>query len=592
MESQNINQEDEKIIENRELSIWEALIPVIALVAMLAVNVYIFGDDSLSGSNQFVLLLGATVAGIVGYFNKVTYKSMVEEVAQNLKSTTGAILILLMVGALAGTWLLSGIIPTMIYYGLDILNPSIFLAACVIICAVISVATGSSWTTSATVGIALIGIAGALDISAGMTAGAVLSGSYFGDKLSPLSDTTNLAPAMAGTDLFTHIKYMTITTVPTIIITLLVFIIIGFSIDTTGSADVSEYQTTIANTFNTSPWLFLVPVVVIAMIVRKVSPLLALLVGTLLAGAFALIFQTGIIWSQGMKYDITEVNDELKQYVDWDTTSSNNFQSPGTYNLIVKENSGITLSNPVSFNLPNGNQTQEFSITEKTTLFKNGKSIGEISLSAKSTSFITTAYFATMDAITKPTAVTPVTDNIKVGEKLAGLFKGKGMESMLGTIWLIICAMVFGGIMDAIGALSRISRALLNLFDSVFGLFASTVVSCLAINVTASDQYLALVVPGKMYAKAYKEKGLAPENLSRTLEDSGTVTSALIPWNTCGAYQSTTLGVDVKDYFIYAIFNWLSPFMTLIFAAFRIKIRQLAAPKPTMSTLGEEPSEF
>ncbi|MEP0480354.1 MAG: Na+/H+ antiporter NhaC family protein, partial [Nonlabens sp.] len=199
MESQNINHEDEKIIENRELSIWEALIPVFALVAMLAINVYIYGDDSLSGSNQFVLLLGATVAGIVGYFNKVTYKSMVEEVAQNLKSTTGAILILLMVGALAGTWLLSGIIPTMIYYGLDILNPSIFLAACVIICAVISVATGSSWTTSATVGIALIGIAGALDISAGMTAGAVLSGAYFGDKLSPLSDTTNLAPAMAGT---------------------------------------------------------------------------------------------------------------------------------------------------------------------------------------------------------------------------------------------------------------------------------------------------------------------------------------------------------------------------------------------------------
>ncbi|GAL75461.1 Na+/H+ antiporter NhaC [Nonlabens ulvanivorans] len=253
MESQNINHEDEKIIINQELNIWEALIPVIALVGLLAYNVFVFGDSALGGSNQFILIIGAAIAAIVGFKNKVSYKSMVEEVAQNLKSTTGAILILLMVGALAGTWLVSGIIPTMIYYGLDILNPTIFLAACVIICAVISVATGSSWTTSATVGIALIGIAGALGISPGMTAGAVLSGAYFGDKLSPLSDTTNLAPAMAGTDLFTHIRYMTYTTVPTIIVTLLFFIILGFTNDTTGAADVSQYQGAIDATFNTTP---------------------------------------------------------------------------------------------------------------------------------------------------------------------------------------------------------------------------------------------------------------------------------------------------------------------------------------------------
>jgi NhaC family Na+:H+ antiporter len=508
MESQNIDQEDEKIIENIDLNIWEALIPVFALIGMLAVNVYIYGDGSLNGSNQFVLLLGAAVAGIVGYFKKVSYTTMVEEVAQNIKSTSGAILILLMVGALAGTWLLSGIIPTMIYYGLDILNPSIFLAACVVICAVISIATGSSWTTSATVGIALIGIAGALDISSGMTAGAVLSGAYFGDKLSPLSDTTNLAPAMAGTDLFTHIKYMTITTIPTIAVTLLVFIIIGFSLDTTGVADVSEYQTAIHSTFNTSPILFIVPLVVIGMIIKKVSPLISLLIGTLLAGVFALIFQPELVHSI----------------------------------------SGVKEWNAIAM------------------------------------------YKGVMNAITVKTVVIPVTDNPEIADKLAGLFEGKGMESMLGTIWLIICAMVFGGVMDAIGALSRISKALLNLFDSVFGLFASTVVSCLAINVTASDQYLALVVPGKMYAKAYKEKGLAPENLSRTLEDSGTVTSALIPWNTCGAYQSTTLGVDVKDYFIYAIFNWLSPFMTLLFAAFRIKIKQLSVIEPAEEVVGEDAS--
>ncbi|MCB0448386.1 MAG: sodium:proton antiporter, partial [Gelidibacter sp.] len=208
MESQDIKPrvpQDEHIVENRELNIWEALIPVFVLVALLAYNVYTYGDEALSGSNQFILLLGAAVAAIVGFFNKVTFNQMMEEVAENVKSTSGAILILLMVGALAGTWLISGIIPTMIYYGLQILNPTIFLPACVIICAIISVATGSSWTTSATVGIALIGIAEALGVPLGMTAGAVLSGAYFGDKISPMSDTTNLAPAMAGTDLFTHI---------------------------------------------------------------------------------------------------------------------------------------------------------------------------------------------------------------------------------------------------------------------------------------------------------------------------------------------------------------------------------------------------
>ena len=261
--------QDEQIVENKELNIWEALIPVFALIGMLAYNVYVYGDDALSGSNQFILLMGAAVAAIVGYFNKVDYKFMIEEVSKNVKSTAGAILILLMVGSLAGTWLLSGIIPTMIYYGLQVLNPTIFLAACVIICAIISVATGSSWTTSATVGIALIGIAEALGISLGMTAGAVLSGAYFGDKLSPLSDTTNLAPAMAGTDLFTHIRYMTLTTVPTIVITILVFVFIGFTLDPEGVADTQSILSSIEASFNVSPWLFIVPILVIGMIVKK-----------------------------------------------------------------------------------------------------------------------------------------------------------------------------------------------------------------------------------------------------------------------------------------------------------------------------------
>ncbi|WP_191860815.1 Na+/H+ antiporter NhaC [Hanstruepera ponticola] len=492
MESQDIKPrqpQDENIVTNKELNIWEALIPVLALVGMLAFNVLIYGDDAVSGSNQFILLLGAAVAAIVGFYNKVTFNQMLDEVAENVKSTTGAILILLMVGALAGTWLISGIIPAMIYYGLQILNPTIFLAACVIICAIISIATGSSWTTSATVGIALIGIGEALGVSLGMTAGAVLSGAYFGDKMSPLSDTTNLAPAMAGAELFDHIKYMALTTVPTITITLIVFIFLGFMQDSSGVTDTSLLLNDINNTFNINGWLFLVPVAVIILIIKKTPPLIALLVGTLLGGIFALIFQPNIV-----------------------------AQITGADSLTL-----------------------------------------------------TSAYKGIMNAITVKTTI--ITEN----ETLQELFSasGKGMYGMLTTIWLIICAMVFGGVMDAIGALSRISAALLSLASSTFGLFASTVASCLALNVTASDQYLAIVVPGKMFKKAYEEKGLAPENLSRTLEDSGTVTSVLVPWNTCGAYQSGVLGVPVIDYFFFAIFNWLSPFMTLLFAAFNIKIKQL-----------------
>ncbi|MEX0273077.1 MAG: Na+/H+ antiporter NhaC family protein, partial [Flavobacteriaceae bacterium] len=402
-------------------------------------------------------------------------------------STTGALLILLMVGALAGTWLISGIITGMIYYGLQILNPTLFFAACVIIFAIISIATGSSWTTAATVGIALVGIGDALGISLGMTAGAVLSGAYFGDKMSPLSDTTNLAPAMAGGELFDHIKYMSLTTVPTILVTLIVFIVIGLTIDTSGSADTGEILASIEASFTINGWLFIVPIAVILLIIRKTPPLAALLIGTLLGGLFALLFQPEIV-------------------------------------------AGITGAKELTFE---------------------------------------SAYKGILNAITLETSVP------SENKALADLFSAKGMKGMLGTIWLIVCAMVFGGIMDGIGALSRITKALLGLAKSTLGLFASTVGSCLALNITASDQYLAIVVPGKMFAKAYEDRGLAPENLSRTLEDSGTVTSVLIPWNTCGAYHSGVLGVGVGEYFIYAIFNWMSPFTTLLFAAFRIKIKQL-----------------
>lgn len=560
---------DITIIENKELSIWKALLPVFVLVALLAFNVFVYGDDALSGSNQFILLMGAAVAAVIGFSNKVSYKLMIDEVAENVKSTTSAILILLMVGALAGTWLISGVIPSMIYYGLQILSPTIFLAASLIICIIVSTATGSSWTTSATMGIALMGIGSALGVPAGMTAGAVLSGAYFGDKMSPLSDTTNLAPAMAGGDIFEHIKYMTITTVPTITITLIVFIILGFTIDTVGTANTHEMLTGIKASFNVTPWLFVVPLVVIVLIVKKTSPLIALIIGTLLGGLFAIIFQSSIIWNQGLRYQVTKIPEKYSQMVTWDGVSNNHYQTPGTYKLVPKSEN-ITLQNAVLFELPEANKKVSQIFKGSTTILEDGKVVGELNVTAKPTSFFTTAYFAVMNAMTVQTSI-----NTK-SKKLNDLFSAKGMSGMLGTIWLILCAMTFGGVMDAIGALAKISSTILNLFDSIFGLFASTVFSCITLNATASDQYLAIVVPGKMYAKAFKDKGLAPENLSRTLEDSGTVTSTLVPWNTGGAYQSGVLGVSVHEYFVYAIFNWLSPIMTLIFAAFKIKIKKLA----------------
>lgn len=487
-----IDIEKQHIIDNKELNIWEALIPVVLLMALLAYNIF-FKDGEWLGeySNQYILLIGGGMAAIVGLFNKVSIGVMLKEVWENLKSVFVPILILLLVGALAGTWLISGVIPAMVYYGLQVLNPAIFLPASVIIAAIISIATGSSWTTSATVGIALVGIGTALGINPGMIAGAVISGAYFGDKMSPLSDTTNLAPAMAGTDLFTHIKYMALTTVPTIVITLIVFGIISATVDVTGDADISGLLTTIDATFNTTPWLFIVPAIVIALILFKTKPLIALAIGVLSATIVAVIFQADVLSQLG---------------------SSN-------LSVIIK-------------------------------------------------------------SIYTDTAI--ITEN----EKLNDLFSAGGILGMLWTILLIICAMIFGGIMDGVGALARITKELLKMATSIFGLFASTVISCLGLNTIASDQYLAIVIPGKMFKKAYKDRGLAPENLSRTLEDSGTVTSVLIPWNTCGAYQSGVLGIGVGEYFFYAIFNWLSPFMTLLFAAFRIKIRMLTTKK--INTLPRE----
>lgn len=469
-----------------------ALIPVIFLITLLAINVLLVfngeDDDTLAGPNQIILLLSAGVAAALGLYSGISWENIVNGISKSVGGTTNAILILLMIGALAGTWFISGIVPAMIYYGLQILSPSIFLPATAIICAMVSLATGSSWNTTATVGIALMGIAAALGISEAMAAGAILSGAYFGDKISPLSDTTNLAPAMAGTDLFTHIKYMLYTTIPSFIIALIIFVFLSIGIEsTTGVDNIQPLLNELDNKFNISPWLFLVPVLLIVLIIKKVPSLPAILFGALGGGVLALIFQQDVL------HEISGVENMA-----W------------------------------------------------------------------------TDYFKViMNALT--TDVSVQTDN----EILSNLLGSSGMGGMLNTIWLILAAMVFGGVMEACGFLQAISGALLKLAKGTASLIATTVGTCLVVNVTASDQYLAIVVPGKMYEEAYRKRGLAPENLSRTLEDSGTVTSVLVPWNTCGAYQSDQLGVDTMAYLPFAFFNIISPFMTLIFAIFNIKIRQL-----------------
>ena len=469
-------------------SFFGALLPIIFLIALLSFNVYLYGDDSLGGANQLALLLSAAFAAIMGLKSGTSWKSILKGVSNSIASTTPAIIILLLIGSLAGTWLISGIVPTMIYYGLQILNPKIFLVAAAIICAIVSLASGSSWSTIATVGIALLGIGNALDISNGLTAGAIISGAYFGDKMSPLSDTTNLAPAMAGTNLFTHIRYMMYTTIPSFVISLLIFLLIGLSMDNTqNSNDITNLLMAIESSFNISPWLFLVPVIVLLLIMKKVPALPALFVGTLLGGIFAIIFQPHLI----------------------------------------------------------------------------------IELSGIDSNFFQASYVSIINAMGSKTSIN--TSN----EMINDLLSSAGMYGMLNTIWLIICAMCFGGVMEASGALKKISQSIIQYAESTGSVIATTACTCLFFNVTASDQYLSIVVPGRMYADTFKDKGLAPENLSRTLEDSGTVTSVLVPWNTCGATQSAVLGVATMTYLPFCFFNIISPLMTILYAYLGFKIKKI-----------------
>jgi len=469
-------------------SLLQAFIPIIFLIILLSLNVIFFKDATLDGSNQIALLLAASVASIISIRLGVGWLKIRDKIVSTIGSAMPSILILLLIGALSGTWLLSGVVPALIYYGLDILSPRVFLFSAVVIAGLVSLATGSSWSTIATIGVALLGIGSAMGISKPIVAGAIISGAYFGDKMSPLSDTTNLAPAMAGTDLFTHVRYMIYTTGPSMIITLIIFLIIGFNYDFNAvTTDINSVQSAINNTFNINPLLFLVPVILIIIIIKKVPPLPSLMIGVLLGVVAAVIFQPHII---------EQVAGEAGNYLKLSYISS------------MK------------------------------------------------------AMYGNID--------------IHTGDAIIDkLFHTSGMAGMLLTIWLILSAMTFGGVMESSGLLMRITEEIVKFAKTTGSLVASTAATCIFFNITASDQYISIVVPGRMYADTFKKMNLKPEVLSRTLEDAGTVTSVLIPWNTGGATQSRVLGVSTFDYLPFAFFNYISPFMSVFFAYAKIKIRKI-----------------
>jgi NhaC family Na+:H+ antiporter len=464
-----------------------ALLPVLLLIVALSFNVYVYGNDALGGSSQMVIILITGLTAAIGLWRGVSWAEQQVSVVSTIGNAMPSILILLLVGALASIWLFSGTVPILVYYGVMLLNPSIFLVATCIACAITSVVSGSSWSTAATIGVAMVGVGRALDIPDGMIGGAIISGSYFGDKISPLSDTTNLAAAVTETPLFTHIRYLFYTTGPSFLITLVLFAILGANIGHTGGdVDVSATLNAIEATFNITPWLLLPPIIVLGLIIKRVEAIPALFVGVVVGALFVLIFQQQLL--------VSMINTDQPFQI---------------YTLVM------------------------------------GTMFGGIDIE---------------------------TSDIALNE----LFSAGGMQGMLGTVWLILAAMTFGGVLEATGMLARIMQSVKALAKSFFSLVACTAGTCLVTNISTSDQYISVAIPGRMFAGLYKEMGYASENLSRTLEDTGTVTSVLIPWNTCGAYHAAVLGIATFDYIYYCFFNLLSPIMTLLFAYFMIKIRRIS----------------
>ncbi len=466
-------------------TVLQACIPITVLVLLLSLSVYLFGENSSYGPNQIALCVGAAAAALVGWKNGKSWLEIEESIIHGITVAIKPLLILFCVGSLIGSWILSGTVPTMIYYSLLILDPSIFYSASCIICALIALSIGSSWTVAGTVGIALIGAAAGLGMSLEITAGAIISGSYFGDKMSPLSETTNLAPAVAGTDLFGHIGHMIWTTFPSIVITLILFTVIGFNIDTSNTSSNLEITLQLLSENFSINVFMLVPVIMLLIMAnKKFPPIPTILTGVILGILIALIFQQGAISSLSREAESNA--------------------------LMLFKGIWITLFD--GFALNSGNDT------------------------------------------------------------LDNLMTRGGMSSMLSTVWLVLCAMVFGGVMEKTGLLQHLVDYAVSFAHNTGTLIATTIATCIGANIITSDQYISVVLPGRMYKLEYQSRKLDPRVLSRTLEDAGTITSPLIPWNTCGAYMSSTLGVATIAYLPFCFFNIINPCVALIYGFLNIKV--------------------
>lgn len=461
-----------------------SLVPIFVLVAMLGVTIYIFGSDALAGGSQVCLLTATAFCVLIGMtMFKRTWKEYEEAMTTNIGNVGSALIILLLIGALSGAWMVSGIVPTLIYYGIQIIDPNFFLVSTCVICAIVSVMTGSSWTTIATIGIALLGIGKALGVEEGWIAGAIVSGAYFGDKVSPLSDTTVLAATTTGTPLFSHIKYLMLTTVPSMIITLIIFTIAGLSYNSTDAVDIAAYSQALDAKFDISLWLLIVPIATALMIAKRLPSIVTLFLSALLAIVFGIIFQPEL----------------LKEIA-----------GGGEGALTLAKGSMMTL-------------------------------FGSTSLDAGS-------------------------------EQINELIATRGMSGMMDTIWLIICAMCFGGAMTAGGMIKSITSVFMRYTKRCVSLVSSTVASGLFMNLTTADQYISIILTGNMFKDIYKKCGYENRLLGRTVEDAVTVTSPLIPWNSCGMTQATVLGVSTFIYMPYCFFNYISPLMSILVASIGYKI--------------------
>ena len=471
-----------RLFKAREVSIWLSLIPMIVLVVMLALVIKVFGADAIEGGSQISLLLASSVAAFIAVvICRTPWSKLENAIVENIRTSASAIIILLLIGAIAGTWMLSGVVPTLMYYGLQIIHPKVFLAVACLICAVVAVLTGSSWTTIATIGVALMGIGEAYGFSEGWVAGAIISGAYFGDKVSALSDTTVLASSTVRVPLFEHIKYMSITTMPSFVIALIVFAIVSLTYSSDTMSQVAELSQVLKNSFNLSAWLILVPVITMILIVRRLPALVTLFISVVMACIAMAVAQPEIVREIG----------------------------------------------------------------------------GEGAFST---------FRAIMNACSTSTALN--TGNATINELVAT----SGMKGMLNTIWLVLCAMCFGGVMSGSGMLTAITQLFAKFAYRTVSVVSSTLATGLFANLLTADQYISIIITGNTFRGLYEKRGLEGRLLSRSVEDAATVTSVLVPWNSCGMTQSTVLGVATLTYLPYCLFNLISPCMSLLVAMIGYKI--------------------